>query len=106
MILAAVEIEVARQQWEDGQRDLQRALTDRAASDGLRRQVELVTAELSRRIGQIFTLDELAAMYDGAERWALQVLCEALPEGATPQVAIVTDAAFHAFSRRATDYTP
>ena len=63
-------------------------------------------SELSRRIGQIFTLEELATMYDGAERWALQVLCEALPEGATPQVAVVTDAAFHAFSRRATDYTP
>ena len=43
-------------------------------------QVELVLGELRKRVGQTFTLDELAAAYDGADDWARDALDDADPE--------------------------
>jgi hypothetical protein len=98
-----VDLELARQQWEEGHRRLERAGGDR----DLLAQVELLTAQLRARVGQIFTLQELADVYAGADRWALDVLEDARPEDAAPPDAATTaDAAFHLYARGATDYAP
>ena len=59
-------------------------------------------AELRRRLGQTFTLAELADVYDGALDWARDSLYDALPEDAPPpDTSTVTDAAFqHVRPRR------
>jgi hypothetical protein len=102
-----VDVELARQQWERGNRRLEEARGDRDAYGALLVQVELVTEELRRRIGQTFTLDELASAYAGADDWARDVLEEAREEDAPPpQASIAADAAFHVYARGAVDYAP
>jgi hypothetical protein len=102
-----VEIELARQQWQDGSRRIERARSDPARYGRLHGQVEVVTAELRRRIGQTFTLAELTEAYAGADDWARLVLEDAEPEGtAPPDAATLTDAAFHLYARGASDYAP
>ena len=57
----SVVIDVARREWEDGYRRFEAASRDPVAADRLSAQLEVVTAELRRRIGQTFTLEELVA---------------------------------------------
>jgi hypothetical protein len=107
MIGRAVDVELARQQWEDGRRRVERARSDPRAYARLNAEVELVAAELRRRVGQTFTLDELAAAYDSALDWARDILHDVRPEdGPPPDTPTVADAAFHLYARRASDYTP
>ena len=106
MIERVMDIELARHQWEDGHRAVERARSDRAAYDRLSLQVEIVTAELGRRVGQTFTLEQLAGVYAGADRWALEAIHDALPDDVPSQASTVADAAFQLYSRRASDYSP
>jgi hypothetical protein len=97
-----VDLELARQQWQEGNRRLE------SRGDGsVLAQLDVVTAQLRARIGQTFTLQELADVYAGADRWAREALEEARQEDAPPpDAATVADAAFHLYARGATDYTP
>lgn len=98
---------LARQQWEDGRRRIERARSDPAAYARLTAQVELVASELRRRVGQTFTLVELASAYDGADDWARDVLEDAREDDAPPpDTATVADAAFQLYARGASDYAP
>jgi len=102
-----VDLELARQQWEEGSRRVERARRDPARYALLHRQVDLVVADLRRRVGQSFTLEELARAYDGADDWAPALLHDAAVEGEPPpEPAIAADAAFHLYARRAADYAP
>jgi hypothetical protein len=98
--MSAVAVEHARQQWEEGHRRLQSYSVDPALNLQLHSQVRAVLDDLNRRVGQTFTLAELARAYDEAERWIYDLL------GPAQQLTIVQDAAFHLYSRRAVDYTP
>ena len=98
--MSAVAVEHARQQWEEGHRRLQSYSDDRALSLQLHAQVNAVVDELNRRVGQTFTLTELADAYREADRWIYEVL------GPARQLTIVQDAAFHRYSRGAVDYSP
>jgi hypothetical protein len=70
-------------------------------------QVDLVVAGLRQRVGQVFTLAELAATYAGADDWARELLEEADPEAPPPaEAGTVADAAFHLYARGAADYRP
>jgi len=81
--------------------------SDPAAYARLAAQVELVARELRGRVGQTFTLDELARSYDGADDWVRDLLEDVREEGSPlPDTATVTDAAFHLFARGASDYKP
>jgi hypothetical protein len=107
MIGAALDVQLARQQWEEGRRRLERMRSDPAAYARLAAQVELVARELRGRVGQTFTLQELVASYDGADDWARDLLDDAREEGSPlPDTATVTDAAFNLFARGASDYRP
>jgi hypothetical protein len=107
MIGAALDVGLARQQWEEGRRRIERARSDPAAYARLAAQVELVAGELRGRIGQTYTLAELARAYDGADDWARDVLDDARDEDAPlPDTATITDAAFQLYARGASDYAP
>ena len=102
-----MQLELARQQWQDGNRRVEAARADRGRYLELTGQVETIVAALRHRVGQIFTLDELADAYDGADMWTAEVLERAEPDDApTPEPGTVADAAFHLYARGATDYRP
>lgn len=99
-----VELELARHQWEEGTRALRRS--DSSGAVVLERAAAIVTGELARRVGQVFTLSELARVYRGADDWAPVLLGEEL-EGEVPAGASrAVDAAFDRYARRASDYAP
>lgn len=98
---------LARQQWEDGRRRIERARANPEEYARLAAQVELVASELRRRVGQTFTLAELAGAYESADDWARDVLEDAREDDAPPpETATVADAAFHLYARGASDYAP
>jgi hypothetical protein len=102
-----MDVELARQHWQDGNRRIESARADGRRYRGLVVHVDLVVARLRQRVGQTFSLAELAAAYDGADDWVRDLLEDADPEGAVPnEPGTITDAAFHAYARAATDYRP
>jgi hypothetical protein len=102
-----LDIELARQQWDEGRRRVEAARRDPDRYARLHDQVDLVTAGLRRRVGQSFTLEELAEAYASADDWTRALLFDAAPEGAPPpESATAADAAFHRYALGATDYTP
>ena len=105
MIEGPVEIELARHQWAEGRRALERAGSDPASAGRLARQLEVVSAEIARRIGPVFTLAELVDLYGGADRWAAGLINDTLAE-VPSQASAVADAALDLYARRASDYAP
>jgi hypothetical protein len=100
------DLELARHQWEEGRRAVARARVDRAEHDRLTRRVDAITAALTRRMGQTFTLGELADLYQGSDRWVLETIDDAFPDERPGNVSTAADAAFDLYSRRALDYEP
>ena len=97
----------ARQEWEEGYRRFEVASREPGAQERLLRQLEVLTDELRRRVGQTFTIEELAAAYERADAWALDAVSEhAAGPGWPRTVAMVQAAAFHMYQRGAIDYTP
>lgn len=99
----------ARQQWEEGRRRLEREGLETARSRHLGLLVDAVVDELRRRVGQTFTLAELAEAYEGADDWAREVVRTAAPPRARAGIrdaAVVQDAAFARYAQGATDYRP
>lgn len=105
--VTSMDVELARQQWLDGRRRVEGARDDRRRYRDLIGSVELVVAQLRKRVGQTFTLTELADAYDGADEWVRDLLDDADPDGAgPPEPGTVTDAAFDVYSHGAADYRP
>ena len=101
----ALVLDVVRREWEDGFRRFQDLSRDRVAADRLSRQLEVVTDELRKRVGQTFTLEQLAAAYERADEWAREAVSEhAATPGWPRTLAIVQDAAFYQYQRGAVDY--
>ena len=102
-----IAVDTARQAWEEGYRRLQAEARDPVRYERLLAQVDAVTDELRRRIGQTFSLAELTEVYAGAERWSRTIVAERAPAKGWPAtLSIVEDAAFHLYARGAVDYTP
>ena len=103
----APDLELARQQWRDGNRRVEAARGDRQRYRQLVEGADRVVDALRRRLGQSFTLSELAAAYGGADDRVRELLEDADPDGAVPaEPGTVADAAFHAYARGAVDYRP
>jgi hypothetical protein len=104
-----VSVAVARLQWEDSARRLEAARSDPARYRKLLELVDAVIDELRRRVGQTFTLEELAQAYSGAEDWVRDIVVDSItpksPVGVR-DAAMVGDAAFGRYARGATDYRP
>ena len=100
-------LESTRGEWAEGYRRLQAAASDRVQYERMLAEVALVLEQLRRRVGQTFTLGELASAYGDADRWVLETLEIAEPPPGWPgRAATVQDAAFHLYSRGALDYKP
>ena len=101
------EVAVARHDWEDGTRRLEAARDDVRRYHQLLALLDLVVDELRKRVGQTYTLAELAGAYGEAETWARELLDErsSLP-GWPRDLTIVLAAAFDAYQLGALDYTP
>jgi hypothetical protein len=103
-------LQTARYQWEEGARRLAETRGDPARHRQLALLVEGVVDELRRRVGQTFTLAELAEAYRDSEEWTRDVVVERTPargaRAGLPDSSVVQDAAFAQYSRGATDYAP
>jgi len=99
------EEELVRQEWAEGEKQLEAARGDRRRYETLLGQVGIVTEELRKEVGQTYTLAELARAYRDAERWGREVVEERAPSPGWPRdLALVLAAAFHAYQRGASDY--
>ena len=99
-------VERIRGEWEDGHRRLEALADDEDVYHRLLDQVALVIDELRRRVGETFTLAELAGAYGEADRWSREALEERVGARAYRDAALVGDAAFYIYARGATDYRP
>lgn len=91
----------ARFQWEDG---LRRLGEDEGLLASRRSIVDAVRVELRRRLGQTFTLQEVAEVYDGAQEWYLDLASRVAPRDPDSwDPAAALDAAFALHARGATD---
>ena len=103
--MAADGTELVQQEWEEANRRLEAERGDRRRYETLLRQIETVTEELRKQVGQTYTLAQLADAYRDAERWARESVEERAPSAGWPRdLALVLAAAFHAYQRGATDY--
>ena len=71
--------------------------------------LELVTdaavAELRRRLGSAYTVDELVELYDRGTSWVLDLAYRVAPEAPWAwDERVIADAAFARYVRGATDY--
>jgi ABC-type transporter Mla subunit MlaD len=99
--------EHVRHEWEESARQLEASAGDRDRYRALLDQVDTVTTELRKRVGQTYSLAELARAYEDAERWAAATLAETDAPAWWPRtLAAVVGSAFHAYARGALDYEP
>ena len=107
-MITEAEVESARREWEEGHRRLlEQTREDATTADRLLAQVDVVAAELRRRVGGVFTLRELAEAYARAEEWSRAVVAEEAASPGWPRtLSLVEAAAFHLYARGAQDYVP
>jgi hypothetical protein len=100
-------IEVARQEWAEGERRFESFRDDARRYGRLLELLELILDELRKRVGQTYTLRELAVAYPEAERWARELFEQRVEAPGWPRdLATALAAAFHAYQRGALDYEP
>jgi hypothetical protein len=99
--------DLVRHEWAAGYRRLEAERETAAHYRALQAQLGAITAELRKRVGDVYDLEGLAAEYGRSDAWAQRTVSE-LPSADRwpPGVTIATDAAFHLFARRAQDYVP
>ncbi len=101
-------VQSARQQWDDGARRLARESRDAARYRQLCDLTDAVVAELRRRVGQHYSLADLALAHRDADAWVPAVILNEAPRAhaGLRDASLVQDAAFHTFARGAGDYRP
>jgi hypothetical protein len=95
--------ESALAQWQDGLRRLDEAPPEEQRM--LERVTTAIEAELRRRLGGRFTVQELADFYDRGTDWTVDIAVALAPEHPYAwDVRTVADAAVGRYLRQATDY--
>jgi hypothetical protein len=90
-------------QWQQGERRLKEAPAERRAL--LERTADAVVAELRRRLGGRFSVEELVQLYEKGTSWCLQLAMQTAPQEPWAwDSGTVVDAAFGRYLREATDY--
>jgi hypothetical protein len=92
--------ESARQEWEEGYRRIQAMRGDVRRYRALMADADAVRDDLRRRVGQTFTVEELARVYLDADAWMRDVVAD------PRELPLIGAAAFHLHARGATDYSP
>lgn len=100
-------LETVRQEWEEADRRFEDAARDQTLRPRLLEQLDVVLDELRKRVGQSFSLDDLADAYTAADRWVPEAVEERAATAGWPRhLADVQGAAFHRYQRGAVDYAP
>ena len=102
-------VPAARAEWEDALRRIASTQHDPRRYRELASLVDAVVDELRRRVGQTYTLEELARAYAGAEDWVREIVVretEPRSRAGLADTALVQDAAFGRYAHGATDYRP
>lgn len=94
--------ETAIHQWRAGERFLDDALPEQFPA--LHRVEDAIVAELRRRLGGAFTVDELVSLYEEGTGWCLDLAARVAPRAPWSRDARVADAAFARYVRGAADY--
>ncbi len=90
-------------QWQQGERRLRAAPPERRVL--LERVVEVLVADLRRRLGGRFYSEELAQLYERGTSWCLQRAMDTAPGDPWAwDTGVVVDAAFGRYLREASDY--
>jgi hypothetical protein len=90
-------------QWQDGARRLREALPDERLA--MERVSDGIYAELRRRLGGPFTVDELVALYDQGTGWCTDIAYSVAPGAPWAwDPRITADAAFGRYVHQAIDY--
>jgi hypothetical protein len=95
--------ELVAQEWKQGER--RAAEVDPAHRPAVDRVVDELVAELRRRLGGPFTIDELVALYDRGTSWCMDIafaLAPGAPWAWDPRTT--ADAAFARYAREARDF--
>ena len=98
------ETQVALIEWAEGARrvrDLQVTAARRGVIDSV---VAEIVAEIRRRIGASFTLNELVQLYQDSGAWCLEVAMRTTDLPWAYDLSLVQAAAFDRYSRGAVDY--
>jgi hypothetical protein len=95
-------LETAVHRWQDGDRSLREAPSDRRPV--LDFVCERILLELRRRLGGSFSSAELVDFYESGTAWILPLAASLAPESPWAWEATVADAAFHRYLRDAHDY--
>jgi len=100
-------VAVARHEWEDGTRRIEATRDDVRRYHQLLELLDLIRDELRKRVGQTYTLEQLTAVYGGAESWARELLDDRSSFPGWPRdLTTVLAAAFDAYQLGAVDYAP
>jgi NADPH-dependent glutamate synthase beta subunit-like oxidoreductase len=100
-------LEIVRSDWERAYRELEGEKRNVRRYRQLLHAVEAVTQALRTRVGQTYTMAQLANAYADVERWGRDAVEEnAQYEGWARDLALVEDAAFHDYARGALDFEP
>ncbi|HVP03682.1 MAG TPA: hypothetical protein VMT10_14020 [Solirubrobacteraceae bacterium] len=94
--------ETASQQWRQGERFVADAPPEQARA--VQRVEDELVAELRRRLGGAFTVEELVALYDGGTDWCLDLAARIAPGAPWAWDARIADAAFARYVRGAANY--
>jgi hypothetical protein len=97
-----------RRDWFEGARRLAAARTREPARAPIYdRVVEAMRRDLRRRIGQTFSLNDLAEVYAGSAGWARDIAQQVAPGVAyAHDLSVTADAVFADAARSASDWTP
>jgi len=107
LVAVPIALDQTRREWELGHRRLQEEARESRREEAVLSELDAVLAELRRRVGQAFTLSDLADAYAASDAWTRAAVEELQPASGWPRrLSTVTDAAFHLYSRGAVDYAP
>ena len=94
--------ETAIEQWREGERVLAAAPEQEQAA--LLRVEEALVAELLRKLGGAFTVDELVEFYEQDSSWCMELALRLEPEMPSAWDARIADAAYARYVRGAVDF--
>jgi hypothetical protein len=97
-------VEVAMQEWAQGARRLGELQLPPDRRRVVLAVVDEVVDELERRVGQVFTLRDLAVVYSESSEWVREVAQRTTEHVWAHDLSVVQDAAFARFARRAADF--
>jgi hypothetical protein len=106
--VSETELESMRRDWSDGARRLAAARQrDPARAVQYDRVVEAIRRDLRRRLGQTFSLGELAGVYARSASWTRDIAQRVAPDAIYAQdLGVTADAVFAEAARGASDWTP